>query len=68
MVKYTEIQDCHMGSVYWPFVADTLPPAVASAGYISAKHISFCPWSNMHRLLQKNFPSCFVEAILCPEE
>lgn len=32
-----------MGSVYWPFVADILPPAEASAGYISAQHlISVC--------------------------
>lgn len=70
MVKYTGIQDCHMGSVYRPFVADIPPPAVASAGCISAEHsIPFCCWSSMHcRLLQKNLPPCFPGATLYLEE
>lgn len=69
MVKYTGIRDCHMGSVYWPFVADILPPAEAIAGYISAQHlISVCCQSSTRVLLQKNLPSCFAEARLQSEE
>lgn len=69
MVKYTGIQDCHMGSVCRPFVADIPPPAVANAGYISAEHrISFCCWSSMHRLLQKKSPFLLLEAALYLEE